>query len=52
MDLGLDITESIQEELISEKIFNNLKNLNKYIKKNNENILLANIRSLNAFFAT
>lgn len=50
MEHNLEFIESIQEEIISEKIFHNLNNLNKYIKIYDENILLVNIRSINANF--
>lgn len=50
MNNNLDFIESLQEELINEKIFYGLNSLNNYIEFNDENILLVNIRSLNANF--
>lgn len=51
MELNIDFIACIQEDLIKhEKIFNKFSSLNEYIKLNKENILLVNIRSLNANF--
>ena len=49
MEQNIQFVESIQNEIIKqEKIFYNINALNNFIKINKENILLVNIRSLNA----
>lgn len=50
MEPSFDFIESVQDDLINENIFYNLNTLNEYIKVNDANILLVNIRSLNANF--
>lgn len=51
MDSNFDFIESIQEDFIeNEKTFHKLGALNEYIKINTENILLVNIRSIDANF--